>query len=111
MNRRELLASVPATLVLAASACSGTGGMTTAEILAFAQKVKDKVNEACGFLPELEGVLALLGTLPFVGTVESVANMVCGALKTPPLTYAKPRVGAPAQVVVNNVTINGKFTR
>lgn len=111
-RRRVLTASAALPVVLGASACSTTGSsMTWAQVQAFIQQVKDKVNTLCGFLPEAEGLVALFGILPVVGTVESIAAMICQEVKVPPLTFAHPRVDMPYQVVVRGVTINGKFTR
>lgn len=112
LNRRNaFVAFVGAAALPAMASCSGANTIPV-NLQALITAVQQGVAKACGFLPSVEGVLALIGGLnPVISGVEAAVSAICAALSTPPLTYATPRVGAPGQVVVKGVVVTGIFVR
>jgi hypothetical protein len=82
-----------------------TGALDTALVL----QVQSTASTVCGFLPTVETVTGIIGTItgtgPSVATANSIAAAICRAV-----TAKSARSGAVAPRV-NGVTIRGRFVR
>lgn len=111
-KRRGAFMGVGAAAVSAAAlaACgNGTSGIPS-NLQAIITAIQQGAAKACGFLPSVEGVLALVGGLnPVIAGVEAAVAAICAAL--PPAASLAPRLGVPTQVTVKGVVIGGMFVR
>ena len=105
MNRRTLIASAA---VLPLGACgTNTTGLPT-DWQALVDQIQAGVAVACGFLPSVASVLALLG----MGAPPAIVAMICGALSPPGVAAATPHYpGAKRTVTVAGKPISGVFLR
>lgn len=94
-------------LAVSMSACSTLGGIDPATITA----IQNAATSACGFLPTVSVVLALLGTNnPSLQTAQQIAAAICNAV-VPPASVAARGAAPRGTPTVAGVVIDGKFVR
>jgi hypothetical protein len=112
MLRRKILG------ILTAGAVA-LGGCTTTQITGFLGQVQAAAAQACQFVPTIDTILAIAGSLGFApataaaGAVTAVASVICSKVPPPVSAQYKAlaplRAGGPASTAgtINGVPING----
>lgn len=108
--RKLLLGSVTAI-------CITIGGCTTTQVTDFLGQVQAATATACKFVPTIDTILQIAGSLGFApataaaGAVTAVANVICAQVPPPASARYQQlyRQGGPARAVgtVGGVSING----
>jgi hypothetical protein len=70
--------------------------------------VRELTVKACGFLPTVETVVALIAVQnPAVVTAMGIARKICAAVTSAPKTGRMSLIGSP--VIVDGIVIEGEF--
>ena len=101
--RSSILKVLPLVGTLFVAGC-GTTNPFTGSVITPAD-VQAAAVSACGFLPTVSSVAALITASPAVGTAVGIASLICAAV-VPAKSSARLRAVAPT---VNGVVIHGRF--
>jgi hypothetical protein len=108
-----LRAGLIASAALYLAAC-GTTAQTTASIASVEAQVQADTNLACGFIPTIATIAALIpGVGSGVAAGTSIANVICSAISSAPVpktASAKLRsVSTGVPVTVTTIKVNGQL--